>query len=462
MNSVEVTSVSSPQVTARPTPWPLPFWMRKLRAVMLALGAVLVLRVIFVEPFSVPTGSMAPHILGVHHETSCWNCGKTVRVGEPHAGMPARFFDVPCPNCGARHLDLADQPTRAGDRLLVDKSTFGWRDPRRWELAVFRGPTEPDKPYVKRIVGLGNETIAIRDGDVYVNNELARKTLRQAQAVSVPVCQMNHVPKDGWAIRWFASPGDDAPRTDAAEIVFPPSTADAWREIHYQGENDRPIDDVLTYNGRRPDLPADWVHDFLVECEIVVNSGDGAIVIALNDGGNNAVVTLSPTDSARLTAGEMTRAANDRRLRHGATHRLELAFVDRCATARLDGAAIGEPIDLPVLVGRTPVIQPVRIRVRQLAATIRNLHLSRDLHYTSRGLLGNDRFMLGPDEYFMLGDNTDNSEDSRFWPKPGVQARDLIGKPFFVYTATDWREGVIFGRAWWSKSSTDDRFGFIH
>lgn len=459
-NKAETTPAAADASMAAAPRW-LPTWMRKFRAVMLALGTVLVLRAIFLEPFSVPTGSMAPHILGVHREKACWNCGLPIRVGEQKGMAAARFFDVACPNCGAGKLELADQPPRDGDRLLVDKSSFGWRTPRRWELAVFRGPTEPEQPYVKRVVGLPHEEMTIHDGDVLVNGELLRKTLREAQIVSVPLCQMAHVPGDGWAVRWVSPPGDAAPQTTGSEIVFPLAADDAWREIRYQWNDKRPIDDILTYNGRRPDLPLDWVHDFLVECEVTAASGSGAIEFILSDGGNEATVRLSPADSATMAAGDELRIAKDRRVRVGTTHRLEFAFVDRRASARLDGSTIGESIDLPYLVGRVPVVHPIRIRGRQLGVTIRNLRLSRDLHYAARGRLGGIQWQVGADEYFMLGDNTDNSEDSRFWPKPGVPARDLLGKPLFLYTATNVREGVVFGRAWFSKSLAESRFGWV-
>jgi signal peptidase I len=41
---------------------------------------------------------------------------------------------------------------------------------------------------------------------------------------------------------------------------------------------------------------------------------------------------------------------------------------------------------------------------------------------------------LGPDQYFVLGDNSPNSHDSRFWPDGGVvPAKNVLGKPFVVH-----------------------------
>ena len=40
---------------------------------------------------------------------------------------------------------------------------------------------------------------------------------------------------------------------------------------------------------------------------------------------------------------------------------------------------------------------------------------------------------LGADEFYVLGDNSGNSQDSREWPHPGVPVGDFLGKPFLVH-----------------------------
>ena len=65
---------------------------------------------------------------------------------------------------------------------------------------------------------------------------------------------------------------------------------------------------------------------------------------------------------------------------------------------------------------------------------VRNLRLYRDTHYTQYGEHGTQTpAVLGPDEYFMLGDNSGNSQDSRKWPTPGVPEADFVGKPFLIH-----------------------------
>ncbi len=56
-----------------------------------------------------------------------------------------------------------------GDNLILDKLTYHFRDPERFDVVVF-DQTESDH-YIKRIIGLPGETVRIIDGYVYINGE---------------------------------------------------------------------------------------------------------------------------------------------------------------------------------------------------------------------------------------------------------------------------------------------------
>jgi signal peptidase I len=45
------------------------------------------------------------------------------------------------------------------------------RELKRFDIVVFRKPGQPDKSVIKRIIGLPEEIIEIRDGDVYIGTE---------------------------------------------------------------------------------------------------------------------------------------------------------------------------------------------------------------------------------------------------------------------------------------------------
>ena len=153
---------------------------RLAESMVLFVSAILFLRTIAVEPFGVPTGSMAPTLIGNHKAIACYRCGYTIKVGEP-GPKQSTYPDAHCPNCGAVGQDILNAPEIAGDRLLVDKNTLRLRPPKRWEVAVFICPSDKSKPYVKRVVGLPNEIIQLVEGDVWIDGHLARKTLDQAR-----------------------------------------------------------------------------------------------------------------------------------------------------------------------------------------------------------------------------------------------------------------------------------------
>lgn len=65
---------------------------------------------------------------------------------------------------------------RDQERILISKLAINQKNLRRFEIVVLFKPDEPDKSLVKRIVGLPEEIIEIRAGDVYINDKLLKQT----------------------------------------------------------------------------------------------------------------------------------------------------------------------------------------------------------------------------------------------------------------------------------------------
>lgn len=56
------------------------------------------------------------------------------------------------------------------DYILVNEFIYRFTSPKRGDIIVFKPPNKKDAPdYIKRVVGLGNETIEVKDGTVYIN-----------------------------------------------------------------------------------------------------------------------------------------------------------------------------------------------------------------------------------------------------------------------------------------------------
>lgn len=58
-----------------------------------------------------------------------------------------------------------------GDRVLCDRITFHFREPRVGDIVVLDNPTEGDPPLVKRVVAVGGQELDIKNGWVYLDGE---------------------------------------------------------------------------------------------------------------------------------------------------------------------------------------------------------------------------------------------------------------------------------------------------
>lgn len=57
---------------------------------------------------------------------------------------------------------------QVGDRLLVDKLAYRFRNPARGDIIVFKYPKDPSRDFIKRIIALPGETLEIRNRVVYI------------------------------------------------------------------------------------------------------------------------------------------------------------------------------------------------------------------------------------------------------------------------------------------------------
>ncbi|MBL8761843.1 MAG: hypothetical protein JNL50_11140, partial [Phycisphaerae bacterium] len=257
-------------------------------SLIIAFVVAFVFRGFVLEPFMIPTGSMAPTLMGAH-----------MRFDDKHSGYdwavnPWKFADnsgqVPLPRQGGTNEPIVvhdpmsgredrdvDIPLRSGDRIFVLKSVYSFFDPSRFDVVVFKYPgvTRGEPPgaqtnYIKRLVALPGEQVAFIDGDVFTrpaslakDNEenpwtgegwkIARKPERVQRAVWQPVFDSHHTPWNaqqgkaqftppwkGTTSGWnFGEPGKASPhyRFDAST-----PTALAF------ASDTNPITDWTTYN----------------------------------------------------------------------------------------------------------------------------------------------------------------------------------------------------------------------
>ncbi len=112
---------------------------------IVAILVAVFLRSFAYEPFTIPSGSMKPNLL----------VGDFLFVSKFSYGYSS--YSAPF------------------GRYLPFNGRVFYSEPKRGDIAVFKFPGDNKTDYIKRIIGLPGDTVAVQDGTVFVNNkELAR------------------------------------------------------------------------------------------------------------------------------------------------------------------------------------------------------------------------------------------------------------------------------------------------
>ena len=163
-----------------------------------------VFRAFVMEAFRIPTGSMADTLKGAHFRLCCPQCGYKYSFGfvpesygfppDSIPRTPLRPVATRCPSCGHYQPTGGTMPISNGDRILVLKCIYQFFEPKRWDVIVFKNPTEPSINYIKRLVGRPGEKVEIIDGDVYINDEISRKPAKAQKELWMPVYDNDYQP----------------------------------------------------------------------------------------------------------------------------------------------------------------------------------------------------------------------------------------------------------------------------
>ncbi len=393
-----------------------------------------------------------------------------------------------CPNCGQRSIDIDRVPRNQGDQLLVHKHAYLFHSPRRWEVVVFRNPYEPRQAYVKRIVGLPRERIQLIDGDLFVNGKRQRKNLTYQRAMRILVDDHDYQPSDDptWRSRWKPDPAQICWQDVGDGFDFdgistgtprPAETEVAWvRYRHWiRSRNGReppqlaPIADTYGYNLPGEAAANHTIADLMLAVELTILRGRGQFMLQMSDAAHqcNFVIDTEHHEWSLAVDGKATvvRAAHFEAAMTQKPMLIEMSLFDRQLLVAVNGRTIFEPWIVPD--DRQTAESPAStagFAARRLEVRVRSLKLYRDVYYTRGwGRNGVDSpYTLGDDEYFVLGDNSPVSLDSRSWADGAVSGRLLIGKPFLVHLPS--RPGKIrFGSRYAHFRIPDfSRIRYIH
>lgn len=326
--------------------------------------------------------------------------------------------------------------------------------PRRNEIVVVL-PASAGDPLVKRVAGLPFERVAVRSGDLWIDDHLQRRSKDDAvprpfvtvfderrapleQSFHMGSTQQNPWTRmgDAWRVDASTVPAG----SDEGLMYFVPRLDDS-----YFGPNGELVHGDTSVN------------DAAIECEVFGEAARGRIRLQLTEQGDTFELALAPTPGGGALA-VLTRRNQGDRLERLESHHLPSFAIGRWHHLRFSN--VDDELNLELDHQPTPLTHtyernekhPADLRDEGLslgarvllgaetgAFRFRAIRIHRDLYHTPLGTYGTkEPLELGPDHYFLLGDNSSHSSDSRTFgpiPTPRIIGRALA----IIWPPSHWR-----------------------
>ena len=124
------------------------FFSENIKTLIYALIIAVIIRSLLVQPFYIPSSSMEPTLL----------VGDRIFVSKYTYGYSKHSFPF--------------SPPIIKNRIFYTKPDYG-------DLVVFKTPSDNRTDFIKRLIGLPGDEIQLKDGDLFVNNEIVLKKKKQ-------------------------------------------------------------------------------------------------------------------------------------------------------------------------------------------------------------------------------------------------------------------------------------------
>ncbi|MHC4553698.1 MAG: signal peptidase I [Planctomycetota bacterium] len=430
------------------------------------------------QAFQIPTGSMAETLRGAHYSMRCVRCGHRFDVGNDAVS----YARPQCPNCDYIEPPHALGQVNNGDRIFVLKSIYQFFEPQRWDVVVFKNPTNPLDNYIKRLVALPGETLELVNGDVFINGNITRKPQSVQEELWMPIFLQDFQPLEaGKHFNDRVLKGEDANnkvwkppfenepnslwQTDTKSVFSLSEKTNARHTMFYASDNPNDFRAFYGYNESSGYSFKPIVSDLMISFYAKCDDSDGYVGATLEKYGVHYSARVE-FDGAMVFTKTINGQTTQLRppmlsggIETGQFEKFEFANVDQQLVFRWGEKRF--TYDLSKDEGFHPVNghyeKPPTVSIFASGPSqVRHIGLYRDIFYMGEESISlratkENPFTLSSNEFFVCGDNSNNSLDGRFWSVPGISNGDspypvgivprdyMMGKAVMVYWSQAFR-----------------------
>jgi signal peptidase I len=464
---------------------------------LISFALAMTFRGFVIEGYVIPTGSMAPTLMGEHLRLRSPDTGYSYPADAApviESARAGRDFQRPIGDPMISH----SAATRSEGNIRLAQQ------PARWDVVVFKNPCDPVGDatyYIKRLVGMPGERFCIADGDVFTGDRempvtgmrVQRKPEHVQRAVLQPLWNSDYAPIDPAAMRqrmrgsWSGPPmrGQGWDTGDPRTFVW---NATGPARLEWD-PTDIPLDDWNAYNSTRPEIPLFPVGDLRVAAHCTpASSGLFSTTLSIGTRAHRMVFTVASGKAAlsvvHAESGEVKATAERALTLPDGPFELECWHIDQRLQLFIDGESVlaldyewdpqqrlqashnGRTIEqvLQNPTAQKPTPTTLSWEFGGGPVTLRRIRVDRDLYYRPAFLNTGDQYpmngppipglafgvdvnappQIGDGEFVMFGDNSGASRDSRLWGRPHPLVSVQLGNdsPFVV------PEDLMIGKAW--------------
>ncbi len=423
------------------------FLRENVESIIIAVALAFVLRIFVVEAFKIPTGSMAPTLLGQHKSVKCPNCAWKFKTNYS-------LNHVKCSNCFYK-IRISDHRRRGGNRILVNKFIYDFGKPKRWDVAVFKYPfnevtcfscgfsssqsmlcekctntvkrenyfkakvnsikgsfgvgqyhkvvcescDEVDailcsscgstnvhvvrKNYIKRLIGLPDEKLQILNGDIYINDKIERKPEKVQEALWVQVFNSNYPAKQDIVQNWEMKDEFWVVSAKQLQLQLPEGT-EQKSYISFK----RKITDFTVYNNGVTDAING---DIMIKFDVSVSRNNGGISVILQENEKEIEAFVSTGAGKRKSylkvSGSIVKSDAEVFIEPGKEYSIGFANVDNTIILKLNDSVVFShtfDTDLQSLEDYTKFSE-LKFGGANTDAVFKNISIFRDVYYTDAG-----------------------------------------------------------------------------